>query len=164
MTILVSDTAVILDLDRGKVLEPAFSLSTPFAVSDLLYERELPRSLASRMTSLGLTVETLTDGEVTEAMQHRRADSSLSLSDAFSFTIARKRQWRVLTGEGGLRRVALANQLEVLGFLCVLDRLESEKICDCGVLAAALDSTARHPRCRLARAEIDKRINRYRTA
>lgn len=164
MTILVSDTTVILDLDRGEVLDSVFSLSRPFAVSDLLYERELPQSLRSRMTALGLVVETLSDEEVSEAMHYRRGDNSLSAPEAFAFTLARKRKWGVLAGEGGLRRAALAGQLEVLGFLCILDRLEAESICDCSVLAAALDKAASRPRCRLARQEIDKRLNRYRAS
>lgn len=164
MTILVSDTTVILDLDRGEVLDSVFALNRPFAVSDLLYERELPNALRPRLTSLGLTVETLSEGEVAEAAGYRRQDTSLSLSDAFAFALARKRQWGVLVGEGGLRRAAIAHQLEVLGFFCILDRLEAENVCDCEVLAAALDKAARHPRSRLTRSEIEKRLNRYRSS
>jgi hypothetical protein len=37
MTILVSDTAVLIDLERGELIESAFKLSATFAVPDVLY-------------------------------------------------------------------------------------------------------------------------------
>ena len=39
--VLVSDTSVLIDLDRGSLVEPAFRLPFGFTVPDLLYEREL---------------------------------------------------------------------------------------------------------------------------
>jgi hypothetical protein len=39
--VLVSDTSVLVDLQRGGVLEIALGLPYEFAVPDLLFEREL---------------------------------------------------------------------------------------------------------------------------
>jgi hypothetical protein len=39
--ILVSDTSVLIDLERGEFLDPCFKLPFVFAVPDLLYNREL---------------------------------------------------------------------------------------------------------------------------
>jgi hypothetical protein len=36
MTILVSDTSVLIDLERGELIECAFKLSATFAVPDVL--------------------------------------------------------------------------------------------------------------------------------
>ena len=41
MRVLVSDTSVPIDLERGLLLESALRLPFAFAVPDLLYEREL---------------------------------------------------------------------------------------------------------------------------
>ena len=41
MNVLVSDTSVLLDLERGALLEASFRLPFRFTVPDLLYEREL---------------------------------------------------------------------------------------------------------------------------
>jgi len=41
MTIPVSDTSVLIDLERGELISCAFKLSATFAVPDALYEREL---------------------------------------------------------------------------------------------------------------------------
>ena len=41
MKVLVSDTSVLIDLDRGSLVEATFRLPVEFTVPDLLYEREL---------------------------------------------------------------------------------------------------------------------------
>ena len=41
MIILVSDTSVLIDLERGALLESAFSCGLTMVVPDLLYAREL---------------------------------------------------------------------------------------------------------------------------
>ena len=41
MNVLVSDTSVLVDLERGALLEASFRLPFRFTVPDLLYEREL---------------------------------------------------------------------------------------------------------------------------
>ncbi len=58
MTILVSDTSVLIDLERGELIECAFKLSATFAVPDVLYEREL------RQYGGGRTPATGTEGRI----------------------------------------------------------------------------------------------------
>ena len=41
MKVIVSDTSVLIDLERGSFLESIFSLPFEFAVPDLLFKREL---------------------------------------------------------------------------------------------------------------------------
>lgn len=41
MKVLVSDTSVLIDLERVQVLEPSFRLPFEFVVPDLLYDLEL---------------------------------------------------------------------------------------------------------------------------
>lgn len=45
MPVLVSDTSVIIDLDRGALIEDLFRLPYEFAVPDLLFARELAGAL-----------------------------------------------------------------------------------------------------------------------
>ena len=59
MTVLVSDTSVIIDLERGDILETVFAMDADFAVPDLLFERELAGPLGDRLVALGLRVEEL---------------------------------------------------------------------------------------------------------
>jgi hypothetical protein len=59
MTILVSDTSVLIDLERGELILCAFKLSATFAVPDVLYERELQDHGGEELLKLGLRVESL---------------------------------------------------------------------------------------------------------
>lgn len=162
MTVLVSDTSVIIDLERGELLESVFRLTVDFAVPDLLFHRELAGPLGDRLLALGLRVEELSPGEVQGATVLRRADASLSLPDTFAFALAQGRQWTLLTGDAGLRRTAEANALDVHGTLWVLDQLEAQGACSLETLAAGLAKASGHPRCRLPRAEVNARLARYR--
>lgn len=162
MTVLVSDTSVIIDLERGELLESVFQLAVDFAVPDLLFHRELAGPLGDRLLALGLRVEELSPGEVQGATVLRRADATLSLPDTFAFALAQGRQWTLLTGDAGLRRTAEAHALDVHGTLWVLDQLEAQGACSLQVLAAGLAKASGHPRCRLPRAEVTARLNRYR--
>lgn len=117
MTVLVSDTSVIIDLERGELLESVFQLAVDFAVPDLLFHRELAGPLGDRLLALGLRVEELSPGEVQGATVLRRADATLSLPDTFAFALAQGRRWTLLTGDAGLRRTAEAHALDVHGTL-----------------------------------------------
>lgn len=158
---LVSDTSILIDLDRGELLEVAFTLDDQFVVPDLLFARELKGDLGIRLQGLGLLVEPLSAAEVTQATILRRADQRLSLPDTFAFALARERAWTLLTGDRGLRSAAEAQGIEVHGTLWVLDRLEHAGKCSPAELHAGLTKTAAHRRCRLPRPEVDQRLRRY---
>ena len=49
MPILVSDTSVLIDLERADLLDEMFLLPFEFAVPDLLYGRELAGELGDRL-------------------------------------------------------------------------------------------------------------------
>lgn len=161
MTVLVSDTSVIIELERGEILDAVFMLKEVFAVPDLLFEHELRGPLGDRLAALGLGVEELAPAEVQAATTLSRADRSLSTADTFAFALAQSRRWTLLTGDAGLRRAAEAHQLEVHGALWIFDQLEAGGICGPGTLHRALAQAASHPRCRLPRPEINRRLNRY---
>jgi hypothetical protein len=161
LAILVSDTSVLIDLDRGSLLEDVFLLPHEFAVPDLLFARELADSLGTRLVSLGLRVEELTDGEVARATVVGRQHRSLSVPDAFAFTIAEQRGWTLLSGDGRLRTVARAAMVECRGVLWLCDQLEEGHHVEVERLHAGLTAISSHARCRLPAAEIEVRLARY---
>jgi hypothetical protein len=162
MAVLVSDTSVVVDLERGGLLERIFQLPHEFAVPDLLFDRELKGELGDRLVALGLRVEPLTGGEVATAARLVRVERALSGPDAFAYAIAQARAWTLLTGDGALRRAAEGAGLETHGVLWVMDQLEDAIGLDRDILHAALSAISAHPRCRLPRAEIGRRLGRYR--
>ena len=161
MLVLVSDTSVIIDLDRGDLLEAAFSLDDDFVVPDLMFEREFDAEIGERLQRLGLRTESLDGPEVAHAARIGRADLRLSVADSFAFSLAFGRRWPLLTGDGALRALAEAEGLEVHGVLWVVDRIEAAGIRDHPTLHACLGKTAAHPRCRLPKREVEQRLRRY---
>jgi len=162
MPVLVSDTSVIIDLERARLLERAFQLPHELCVPDLLFERELRGALGDQLLALGLSVVELDPPELAEATRLGRRDASLSVADTFAFALAKVRTWTLLTGDSGLRQAAAVEQVEVHGALWVIDQLEICQICGSAELEAGLGRVAAHPRCRLPRAEITRRLNRFR--
>src|ERR1035437_5110335 len=117
MTILVSDTSVLIDLGRGNLLDGCFRLPFEFAVPDVLYRQELEQFEGPVLVAKGLRVEELTSEELTVAQTTRGLRPKLSLPDAFAFSLASNRNWTLLTGDGELRALAEAQGLPYFGAL-----------------------------------------------
>ena len=64
MIVLVSDTSILIDLERGNLLEAAFSCGLTMVVPDLLYDRELEPTNGAFLKKLGLGVVALAPCEV----------------------------------------------------------------------------------------------------
>ena len=161
MKVLVSDTSVLIDLERGSLLETGFRLSFKFAVPDLLYQQELKNHGGGALIELGLGVEEL-DGEgVALALSYRRRRRSLSLPDSFALALAKTKSWTLLSGDGGLRELAAEERIPCHGVLWLIDQMFKEGVEDGNKLRVGLRAIAAHPRCRLPKAEIHKRVRLY---
>ena len=158
--VLVSDTSVLVDLHRGDVLEVALRLPYEFAVPDLLFQRELQTwdgpALGEHIVVLSL------DSEGVElAIAFRRAEARLSLPDAFALALAKVGGHTLLAGDAALRAMANLEGVECHGVLWVLDEIEAHALATLERLHAALAAISQHPRCRLPKAEIRRRLERW---
>ena len=160
--ILVSDTSVLIDLERGHFLDSCFRLPYEFAVPDLLYRRELAEFGGPELIARGLRVEGLTKDELTVVQVVRTERPKLSLPDAYAYALASGRQWTLLTGDAELRALAHAERIPFFGVLWACDQLFEAKAIGEAALVAGLETVAAHPRCRLPRSEINTRLERYR--
>lgn len=161
MKVLVSDTSVLIDLERGSFLETSFRLPYEFAVPDLLYERELKRYGGKRLLELGLRVEELDGGGIGRALAYRQRRPSLSLPDCFALALARANSWVLLTGDSGLRELANHEHVDCHGVLWILDQIQDAATTTVQELYDGLTAISSHPRCRLPRFEIRKRLTLY---
>ena len=161
MPVLVSDTSVLIDLERGQLLEEVFLLPFELAVPDLLYARELAGPLGDQLAALGLRVEELTPAELSRATTVRRQNANLSTPDTFAFAIAQSRQWTLLTGDGGLRQLALTEGIDIHGVLWLFDQLADGDHVGLDRLRVSLSTIAAHPRCRLPTHEVRQRLIRF---
>ena len=161
MKVLVSDTSVLIDLEHGSLLETGFRLPFEFAVPDLLYQQELRDRGGSALVELGLGVEELNGEEVELALNYRQGRRSLSLPDSFALALAKSRAWTLLSGDGELRELAAEENVACHGVLWLIDRMFEEGVEGGNKLRTGLWAIAAHPRCRLPKAEIHKRIRSY---
>lgn len=164
MVVLVSDTSVLIDLERGLLLEPCFLLPLEFAVPDLLYKRELADYEGPKLIETGLRIVELSNDELCRAQEIRAANLKLSLPDAYAYSLAFERDWTLLTGDGELRKLALSAEIPFHGVLWLLDQIFDNAIVETSKIISGLRAIAEHPRCRLPRHEIQVRLVRYRAA
>ncbi|MEX2263181.1 MAG: PIN domain-containing protein [Bryobacteraceae bacterium] len=160
--ILVSDTSVLIDLERGALLEAVFCLQHEFAVPDVLYDREMCDEWGDRLVQLGLRVVELSKEGVGNALRFRQQRSALSIVDSFALALAKERKWPLLTGDRPLRHLAAGENVECHGLLWLLDIMEDAGVPGIQPLHDGLTAVAAHPRCRLPRREIAIRLERYR--
>ena len=159
--VLVSDTSVLIDLDRGSLVEPAFRLPFEFIVPDLLYERELRGYGGTEFVRPGLRVEELDGNGVSLALGYLRRRRSLSVPDSFALALAKTNAWTLLSGDRGLRELAEEEDVRCHGVLWLFDRMLEHHVTDRNDLYAGLGKIAAHPRCRLPKPEIRKRLLAY---
>ena len=162
--VLVSDTSVFIDLERAELIEVCFTLPYQFAVPDVMYERELEDYGGPELIRHGLEVVKSSDQITTLATQYARTVKSISVPDAFAIALAKSHGWQLLAGDGGLRNLAAAEQVDCHGVLWVFDQLHTTKSVRPRPLYEALTIVSEHPRCRLPRREIQKRLKIYQPA
>lgn len=159
--ILVSDTSVLIDLDRGGLLEAVFALPDEFAVPDVLYDREMNDEWGERLRQLGLRVEEVSEVAVGNAVRYRQQRASLSVPDSFALALAKERAWLLLTGDSALRELSAGENVECHGVLWLWDKLEECGIPGLRLLHEGLSKIAAHPRCRLPARQVTIRLERY---
>lgn len=162
MKVIVSDTSVLINLERGSFLESIFCLPFKYVVPDLLYERELKNYNGSALIEFGLQVQELDSTAFALAVSYyRKYKTTLSLPDVFAYVLAKTNSWILLSGDGTLRELAVEENVNCRGVLWLLDQLHDCHVTDQDHLYERLRKIAEHPRCRLPQAEIQKRLKHY---
>lgn len=161
MAILVSDTSVLIDLERGRLLERVFSSGLTFVVPDFLYQNELADASGPYLKKLGLGVLTLSGTEMSLVQDIRASRRALSLPDCSALVCALREGHILLAGDGALRTEAKARGVDVRGLFWVLDHLETGGHMPPSDLHAALSQISDHRRCRLPKQEIAERLQRW---
>lgn len=164
MDVLVSDTSVLIDLERGTLIQACFELPYRFCVPDVLYDRELKDYGGAELVTLGLEVIESNETITKTATDYARKKLALSAPDSFSLALASSNDWCLLAGDGELRKMANSLGVECHGVLWVLDELHMKKLSQPQRLFDALTAISSHTRCRLPKAEVRHRLALYRKA
>lgn len=161
MIILVSDTSVLIDLERGGLLEAAFACGHQLVVPDYLYVTELEPENGALLIEMGLNVVELTSEEVAFAQTANSATPALSLADCFALSCARRPQHMLITGDKTLRSSADGESVSCRGLLWLLDQMEASGVIAPVSLAEGLQKIAAHPRCRLPKHDVGERLAKW---
>jgi hypothetical protein len=162
MDVLISDTSVVIDLERAELIEHVFALPYRFVVPDALYEQELKDYGGPRLIELGLEVRTLSGAQVADAQRLRAMQRRISIHDSYALSLAKAEAAILLAGDAAMRSLAEAEEVRCHGVLWVFDRLEEHRVVTAEVLHAGLSRVVAHPRCWLPRDMVDQRLRRYR--
>ena len=158
--LFVSDTSVLIDLERGGLLEAALKLPHRILVSDHLYERELRPHAGDDLRRSGLAVLDLTGEQVELARAYRRETPALSWPAVFALAGAVSKNGTLLTGDRRLRELAFEKHVTCHSLLWLLDEMHLGGIAN-DLLHAALQTISAHPRCKLPRREVEQQLVRY---
>jgi hypothetical protein len=164
MDVLVSDTSVVIDLERSELMERIFKLPYRFVVPDALYERELKDYGGPRLLELGLEVRSLSGEQMGEAQRLRGLERRISIHDSYALSLARAEAAILLAGDAALRRLAEAEEVRCHGVLWVFDQMEELRVATAGALLKGLTLVREHPRCRLPDRDVALRLARYAAA
>lgn len=109
MSVIVSDSSILIEFSKHDILHKMFDLKFQFAVPDLLYHNELiDLGSYSRhdLLGFGLRVEPLEAETVEVALAYQSERLALSLVDSFALALADCQGWHLLTEDRTMRGFA----------------------------------------------------------
>ncbi len=159
MVVLVSDTSILIDLERAGLEDTVFQCDHRWVVADLLYATELHAWNGKDWLRRGLEVIELSPEETETAQQNLQANRAVSLNDCFALSLALHRQWTLLTGDGSLRKLAADNRVDCHGFLWLVQMAHGSGA-DLVNIEQGVRRLLAHPRCRLPRTEVEALLRR----
>jgi len=161
MALFVLDSSVLIDLERGELLELAFKCGMVMLVPDLLFENELRDNNGPYLVKLGLGVTTLTPEELQQAQDLQAARPPLSLEDCFALICACRPDHILLAGDGPLRRECANRNITCRGVLWFLDQMLAAGGASRATLCEGLNKIANHHRSRLPKQEVQLRLRSW---
>lgn len=161
MTLLLSDTSVLTDLERAELMPLAFGLGHNLAASDVLYDRELEAFGGPTLIAMGLRVESAHEHEAAAAQAILLASPGLSVADAFALALAKARDWEILSTDFVMRSQGKTHGVACRDTLWLFDELEAAGTCPVKQLGPGLTKLTQYKRCRLPLREVKVRLERY---
>ena len=95
------------------------------------------------------------------ALTYRKQAPALSLPDCFALALAQIHSWILLSGDSALGQLATELAVEYHGVLWLLDQMFEANVVSVRELYDGLTAISQHPRCRLPKPEIRRRLANY---
>jgi len=166
LKIVVSDSSVVMDLAKSRLIEATLALPFEFVIPDVMLAQELLDLGAYTSTDLlrlGFKLGELDGDGVSDAFGHyQNYQKDLSLNDCFALTLAERLACILMTGDGSLRAIAEEAGLEVHGLLWAAEQILDQATCPVEQLASVLEILERDSLVRLPRPQLTDLIARLR--
>lgn len=130
-TIAIQDANILIDLYKIGLLENCMRLNYRFCTTDIIFAELYDEQCAFLQTCIAkgqFYLIAITEDELTEIKNLSAKNTQLSEQDFSAYYYAEKQQAILLTGDQRLKKLALANAIEVHGILWVFDEMVA---CSC---------------------------------
>lgn len=158
LKIVVSNSSVLMDLAKVRLIEAAIALPFEFVIPDVMIAGELldlGSYTAADLVRLGFKEGRLDGSATRQASDYfRQYRRHLSLNDCFAWRLAEMHQGILMTGDGNLRKLAAEAGVEVHGTLWAIELMATHATCPAGALITALDQLDADGLVRLPRATL----------
>lgn len=158
MKVLVSDSSVIIDLCRYRLIQPLGQLPYDFCITDITLAEILRDDHRSDLLGTGIRVVSLTSEEMGLLMRFQTENKGLSNADCSSLAIMKSRKYALLAGDRIMRRTAKDGGFEVHGTLWIIDAYLDHNLVTPKTIRSTLELMLEDPRIRLPRSEMHRRI------
>jgi predicted nucleic acid-binding protein len=160
--LLISDANILIDISVGGLLGELFRLNYEYGLPDVLFEYEL-QAQHPELPGMGLQILTLAAEAVDDmmALQSKHHRTGVSTNDCMALALARQEQCSLLTGDGALRQIALAEGADVKGTVWLVEEMLESGVIDVDRASQAYQAM-KDDGSRLPWSRIDQQIKRYR--
>ncbi len=159
----MSDSSVLIEFSKRRLLDKIFELAVEFAVPDLLFHEELidlgPYSRQD-LLRFGMRVESLNPEGVGMAIAYQSKRPALSLVDSFALALANHHGWHLLTEDRIMRSVAQSEGIKHRDAMWIIDNMLTAGIISQGQIVTVLEAMRDDPRCPVPNRELDLRLRR----
>lgn len=148
MHYLITDTCILVDLERLRLLQQAGRLNHRLHIVDIVLRVECPH-LERQVTSYGFIIESLSGSELQEALRIEKITGKITVYDAMSYTFAKERGMVLATGDGPLRALAGRTKVKYVGLLWLIKEMCLQSTITTEVAEKALNTVMRDKRFRI---------------
>lgn len=160
--LLISDANILIDICAGGLLDELFQLNYVFGLPDVLFEYELQEQYPD-LPKKGLQILTLASDAVNDLsdLQARHRKTGVSIYDCMALALARQEQCPLLTGDGALRQVSIAEGMEVKGTLWLVEQMLESGLIDVEQASQAYQAM-KADGSRLPWGKVEQQLRKYR--
>lgn len=159
MRVVISDSSVLIDLAKTRLIESTLALPYEFVIPDVIFADELidlRHYKKEQLLELGFKIGSLKGEEVETAFEYGVRYKPLTANDCFALVLSETISEAILlTGDGDLRKAAQRHKVETHGIIWLCEQMRACQTVDEKILLVALESLRDDPRCRIPRRELN---------